>query len=73
MADSTISDLTVDEFKKLIREVVLQTLSEIFGDPDQGLELREEFEVELRRTLAADDPRQTSPAQEVAARLGLTW
>lgn len=74
MAHSTIADLTIDEFKKLIREVVMQTLSEIFGDPDEGLELREDFQVELQRSLAAVQAGgKTIPAPEVAAKLGLTW
>ena len=74
MAHSTIADLTIDEFKKLIREVVIQTLAEIFGDPDEGLELREDFQVELQRSLAAlQAGGKTIPAPEVAARLGLTW
>ena len=73
MAHATITDLTVDELRKLIREVVIQTLSEMFGDPDEGLELADEFKLELQRALAADETGKTIPAQDVAARLGLTW
>jgi hypothetical protein len=74
MTHSTVADLTVDEFKKLIREVVIQTLAEVFGDPDEGLELNDEFRLELQRALAADEAgSKTIPAHEVAARLGLTW
>lgn len=68
-----ISDLSVDEFKELIREVVIQTLTEMFGDPDEGLELRDEFKLELQRALATAETGKTSPAHDVAARLGLTW
>ncbi|MBC7262117.1 MAG: hypothetical protein H5T63_08890 [Chloroflexi bacterium] len=73
MAHTTITDLTVDELRKLIREVVIQTLSEMFGDPDEGLELDDEFKLELQRALAMDETGKTSPAHDVAARLGLTW
>jgi len=74
MAQSTIADLTIDEFKKLIREVVIQTLSEMFGDPDEGLELRDDFKIELQRSLTAVEAGgKTIPAQEVAAKLGLSW
>ncbi len=74
MTHSTVADLTVDEFKKLIREVVIQTLAEVFGDPDEGLELNDEFRLELQRALAADEAgSKIIPAHEVAARLGLTW
>lgn len=37
-----ISDMTLDEFKALIRETVQETLEEFFVDPDEGLEVREE-------------------------------
>lgn len=73
MAHATITDLTVDELRKLIREVVIQTLSEMFGDPDEGLELSDEFKLELQRALATAEKSETIPAQEVAAKLGLTW
>ncbi len=69
-----VADLTVDEFKALIREVVIQILEELLGDPDRGLELREDFAEELRRALAAFQAGgKTTPAREVAERLGLTW
>lgn len=74
MAHSTVADLTIDEFKKLVREVVIQTLTEIFGDPDEGLELRDDFKIELQRSLAAVEAGgKTVPAHDVAAKLGLTW
>ena len=53
MTQTTVGELSVDELRKLIREVVLQTLSEMFADPDEGHELRDEFTVELTRALAA--------------------
>lgn len=74
MAQVRIGDLTIDEFRELIREVVVQTLSEMLRDPDEGLELREDFAAELRRSLeAVEAGGETVPAQEVAERLGLTW
>jgi len=70
----TVADLTVDEFKTLIREVVVQTLSEMFGDPDEGLELNDDFQLELQQSLAAGKTGgKTIPAPEVAEKLGLTW
>jgi len=47
-----VAELTVDEFKTLIEEVVEKKLAEMMGDPDEGLELRPEFEQRLRRSLA---------------------
>lgn len=74
MARSTVADLTVDEFKNLIREVVTQTLAEMFGDPDEGLELRDDFTTALQASLASVEAGgRTIPAKEVAAKLGLRW
>ena len=72
MAYSTIADLTVDEFRKLIREVVIQTLSEMIGDPDKGLELNDDFKSELRISLVGiEEGIKTIPAQKVATDLGM--
>jgi hypothetical protein len=73
MSQTKVADLTVDDLRKLIRETVIQTLFEMVGDPDEGLELREEFKLELQHALATDEASETIPAQDVAARLGLTW
>ncbi len=49
-------------------------LSEILGDPDEGLELREEIKDRLRRSLEAKRRGAKGiPAQEVAAQLDLEW
>jgi hypothetical protein len=72
MNNAVISDLTVDELRNLIREVVAQTLLELLGDPDEGLELREEIQDRLHRSLAAT-PVESTSAQAVAAKLGLEW
>jgi hypothetical protein len=74
MAYSSVADLTVDELRSLIKEVVTQTILEILGDPDEGLELHEEIKERLHRSIAATQAgSETRPAQEVAARLGLEW
>ena len=65
-----IGDLTVTEFKELLRETMAQSFTEMLGDPDEGLELREDFAEELRRALAdvrADE--QTSSLSDVVDRL----
>jgi len=74
MAFTTIADLTVEQFKDLIREVVVQTLTEVLGDPDEGLELREDIKVKIQQSLAAVKAgEKIIPAEEVATKLGLTW
>ena len=52
MTRSRVVDLTVDELRDLVREVVIQTLLEMLGDPDEGLELRDDLAAELE---AVDD------------------
>ena len=71
---SKVADLTIDEFRELVRAIVIQTLSEILNDPDEGLELRDDFAEELQYslTVAAADSK-TVPAQKIAEKLGLTW
>jgi hypothetical protein len=69
-----VADLTINEFRELVQEVVIQTLSEMLGDPDEGLELRDDFAEELKQSLAnVEAGDKTVPAQKVAERLGLTW
>ncbi len=52
MADPRVADLTIGEFKDLVRETVAESVAELFGDPDAGLPLREDFAEELRRSIA---------------------
>jgi hypothetical protein len=67
-----IKDLSIDELKELIRETVEQTVVELFGDPDAGLELQEEVKERLQRSFAAEDRGEpTIPAEKVAQDLGL--
>ena len=74
MTSTKVADLTVDEFRALVQEIVVHTLSEMLGDPDEGAELREDFAEELRSALAAvEGDGETVPAHKVAKRLGLTW
>lgn len=74
MTRSNVADLTTSELRKMVREVVIQTLSEILSDPDEGLELRDEFRVKLRRSLKAfQSGKKNIPARKVADKLGLTW
>jgi hypothetical protein len=69
-----VADLRIEEFRELVREIVVQALSEALIDPDQGLELREDFVEELQRSLATlRAGARPLPAREVAERLGLDW
>jgi len=62
-----VAELTVDELKQIIQEAMEQKLSEMLGDPDEGLELHEEIEARLRRSLESERRGARGiPAQEVA-------
>lgn len=51
MAKPTVADLTVPEFKELVREAVSQSLTELLADPDEGMVLRDDFAGALRHSL----------------------
>jgi len=59
-----IKDLTMDELEYLIEQKIL----DILGDPDFGLELREEFKEELKERLKSS-LRRTSQ-EEIAGKFG---
>lgn len=47
--DITVAEMTAVQLKKLVRNAVRETLQQVPGDPDAGLELRPEFEERLRQ------------------------
>jgi len=59
-----VKDLTIDELEGLIEQKIL----EVLGDPDSGLELKEEFKQELKRRL--ENPSGTISHDEVVKRIG---
>ena len=71
---STVKELSIEELKTLIGEVVEEKLRDMLGDPDEGLSLRPEVRERLVKTLnQPKETRQTVSAPEVARRLGLDW
>ena len=65
-----IADLTVDEFKDLLRETIVQSFADLLADPNERLVLRDDFAEELGRSLAeVGAGRRTSTLSEVAGRL----
>lgn len=65
-----VSEISVEELKQLIAQIVEQKLEELLGDPDSGMQLRDEVKERLRRT---SDVKRGIPASEVARRLGVNW
>lgn len=49
MNPARIAELTVVEFKNLVREAVTESFADLLGDPDEGLVLRDGFAEELGR------------------------
>ncbi|MCP2727999.1 hypothetical protein [Limnofasciculus baicalensis] len=46
-----VKDMTVEQLRDLIRHTVEQCLEEYFGDPDTGLEVREEVKLKLLESM----------------------
>jgi hypothetical protein len=70
----TVKDLSIEELRALIADVVEETLRELVGDPDAGLELRPEVRERLLKTLSQPrKSRPTVPASEVARQMGADW
>ncbi len=62
-----VSELTTEELKELIGQVIEEKLREFF-DPDYGLELREEFIQDLEDSIAS---KERIPFDDVKKKLGL--
>ena len=61
---TNVRDLTIDELEYLIEQKIL----EVLGDPDSGLDLKEEFKRELKKRL--ENPSGRIPHNEVVSRIG---
>ena len=61
---TNVKGLTIDELEYLIEQKIL----EVLGDPDSGLELKEEFKRELKSRL--ENPSRRIPHHEVVDRIG---
>lgn len=69
-----VAELSVDELRTLIREVVTQTLEDVLHDPDEGMILLPETENALRYSLRmVGQGSKTVTAENVAEQLGLKW
>jgi len=64
-----VADLTLEELRELIREVMDETFRELLIDPEAGLELREEIEERLAASLTS---KERIPLDEVKKRIGLS-
>ena len=69
-----VKELSVEQLKALIQEAVEEKLQEILGDPDQGLEVKEDVKERLKHSLATLERGEESiPIGQVAKEIGLEW
>ena len=68
----TVAEMTPEELKEMLGELIEAKLTEVLGDPDQGLELRETVRerLELQRSAVERGERGES-FDDVARRFGL--
>jgi hypothetical protein len=67
-----VSQMTKEELRKMIDEVLEQKLIELFGDPDEGLELRDEIRESLiRQREAVARGELGRPLEDVVKELGI--
>jgi hypothetical protein len=68
-----IKDLTIEEFKLLIRETVAETIQSVFMAPDEDQKLKLEVKQELLNSLQRTQAGERGiPAAEVAKQFGLS-
>ena len=71
MAD-TVAEMTKKEFREMIEVIIEQKLIELFGDPDEGLEIREVVRnrlLEQKKAVGAGE--RGEPLEDVIQQLGL--
>jgi len=69
-----VQEMTIDQLKGLIRETVEEKLEEMLGDPDWGLELKDEVHERLKRSLEEAERGVPGIAvDDVVKKTGLRW
>ena len=64
-----VKELTVEQLKTLIEDTVEERLQEYLGDPDEGLEIKEEIIQKLKAQKEAGKPRISM--EEIARKHGI--
>jgi len=69
-----VKELSVEQLIALIQEAVEEKLQEILGDPDRGLELKEDIKERLKQSLSAVERGERGiPISQVVKETGLKW
>jgi signal recognition particle GTPase len=67
-----VKELTLEQLKVLVEEVVQEKLEQMLGDPDKGLEVKPELLRELKASLAATRRgKRGTPLEQLASEIGL--
>ena len=64
-----VKELTVEQLKTLIEDTVEERLQEYLGDPDEGLEIKEEVIQRLKAHKESRKPR--IPMEQIAKKHGI--
>ena len=65
-----ISQLSQEQFKKLLHGMIDDRLRELLGDPDLGLQLGDGLRTRLKESLSS---KERLSGEDVAEQLGLRW
>ena len=65
-----ISQLSQEEFRKLVHGMVDDRLRELLGDPDLGLQLGDGLRARLKASLSS---QERLSGEDIADKLGLRW
>jgi hypothetical protein len=65
-----ISQLSEEQFKKLLHGLIDDRLRELLGDPDLGLQLGDGLRARLKESLSR---KERLSGEDVAEQLGLRW
>ena len=69
---ATIMQMTKEELQEIIESAIERKFMELIGDPDEGLEIREELRERLvRQKQAVAEGDRGDSLEEVVQRLGL--
>jgi hypothetical protein len=68
----TVAEMTPEELKEMLGELIEDKLTEVLGDPDQGLALKESFRERLELQWSEIERGERGESfDDVARRLGL--
>jgi hypothetical protein len=67
-----VADMTKDELRKMIGELIEEKLMELLGDPDEGLVIRDAVQNRLKQQMEdVASGERGEPLEDVVRRLGL--